>query len=62
MERITKLLDKNLSQLRQPLVLGKDSDARVFLAPSCPSTILAYSCYSSAICGLSPYLLLNLLT
>ena len=36
MERITKLLDKNVSQLRQPLLLGKNSDARVFLAPFLP--------------------------
>ena len=36
MEHITKLLDKNVSQLREPLVLGKNSDARVFLAPFLP--------------------------
>ena len=36
MERITKLLDKNVFQLRKPLVLGKNSDARVLLAPFLP--------------------------
>ena len=36
MERITKLLDKNVSQLRELLLVGKNSDARVFLAPFLP--------------------------
>ena len=48
MERITRLLDKNLSQLRY-----EETVTRGYFWPlSCPSTILGYSCYSCAICGI----------
>ena len=48
MEHVTKLLDKNLSQLRweETVTCG------CFWRLSCPSTSLGSSCYSSAICGL----------
>ena len=48
MERITKLPDKNLSQLRY-----EETVTRRCLSPlSCPSTILGYSCFSCAICDI----------